>query len=92
MTLPDAVGATSHPVYDFVVQLLKEKGAVPEPAAIPTYRYLANGHIDSLAFIKFIFRIEEQFGIQFTESEMIGDRVKTVGELIALIEEKLRQS
>jgi acyl carrier protein len=92
MTLPDAVGATSHPVYDFVVQLLKEKGAVPEPAAIPTYRYLANGHIDSLAFIKFIFLIEEQFGIQFTESEMIGDRVKTVGELIALIEEKLRQS
>jgi len=91
MTHPDTVGSTSHTVYDFVVQLLKEKGAIPGPEAMMAYRYLANGHIDSLAFIKFIFRIEEQFGIQFTESEMIGDRVKTVGELIALIEEKLGQ-
>jgi acyl carrier protein len=82
----------SHPVHDFIVQLLEEKGAVPDPAALPAYRYLDVGHIDSLAFIKFIFRIEERFGIRFSEADMLGDRIKTVGGLVALIEEKLRQA
>jgi acyl carrier protein len=76
------------PVYDFIVELLKEKGAVPEHAGMLAYPYLQNGHIDSLAFIKFIFRIEERFNIQFSESDMLSDQVKTVGGLIALIESK----
>lgn len=78
----------SQSVYDFIVLLLKEKGTVPEQDALLVYRYLENGHIDSLAFIKFIFRIEEQFGIQFSESEMLSDQVKTVGGLISLVEAK----
>lgn len=78
----------SEPIYDFIVQLLKEKGAVPEPAAMRSYAYLATGHIDSLAFIKFIFRIEEQFNVQFSEPEMLSDRIKTVGGLVDLIQEK----
>ena len=79
-------------VRDFVVQLLEEKGAVPEHPALLSYRYLENGHIDSLAFIKFIFRIEERFHIQFSEPEMLGDRIHTVGGLVALIKEKQGQS
>lgn len=75
-------------VRDFVVRLLAERGAVPESSALSVYRYLDTGHIDSLAFIKFIFRIEERFRIQFTEPEMLGDRIRTVGGLVALIEEK----
>ena len=81
-----------HPVYDFIVQLLEEKGAVPEHSPMASYRYLENGHIDSLAFIKFIFRIEERFQIRLSEAEMLGDRIKTVGGLVALIEEKRAQS
>lgn len=81
----------ANPVRDFVVQLLAERGAVPEGAALSAYRYLDTGHIDSLAFIKFIFRLEERFHIQFTEPEMLGDRIRTVGGLVALIEEKQGQ-
>lgn len=92
MTRPDQTNPMSPSVYDFIVQLLEEKGAVPEPAALPAYRYLDVGHIDSLAFIKFIFRIEERFGIQFSEADMLGDRIKTVGGLVALIEEKRNPS
>lgn len=92
MTRPGPANATSQSVYDFIVQLLEEKGAVPDPAALPAYRYLDTGHIDSLAFIKFVFRIEERFGIRFSEAEMLGDRVKTVGALVALIEEKRDRS
>lgn len=88
MTISTQEGPMTNPVHDFVVQLLKEKGAVPEAAAMHAYPYLANGHIDSLAFIKFIFRIEEQFNIQFSEAEMLGDKIKTVGGLIVLIENK----
>jgi len=92
MTRPDQTNARSQAAYDFIVQLLEEKGAVPEPAALPAYRYLDVGHIDSLAFIKFVFRIEERFGIQFSEADMLGERAKTVGGLIALIEDKCDRS
>lgn len=92
MTRSGPANATSRSVHDFIVQLLEEKGAVPDPAALPAYRYLDVGHIDSLAFIKFIFRIEERFGIRFSEAEMLGDRMKTVGALVALIEEKCDRS
>lgn len=85
---PTRPAVMTNPVYEFIVQLLEEKGAVPEHSAIRSYRYLEKGHIDSLAFIKFIFRVEERFHIQFSEPEMISDRIKTVGGLIALIEEK----
>jgi acyl carrier protein len=88
MSLP----GKGNPVYDFIVQLLEEKGAVPEHSAMASYRYLDNGHIDSLAFIKFTFRIEERFRIQLSEAEMLGDGIKTVGGLVALIEEKLARS
>lgn len=88
MSLPAEITAETQPIYDFIVMLLNEKGALPAPEAMLAYPYLRNGHIDSLAFIKFVFRIEEQFDIQFSESEMLSDQLRTVGGLIALIKAK----
>lgn len=87
-----SVSGKTDPVRDFVVQLLAEKGTVPDGQALLDYRYLDTGHIDSLAFIKFIFRIEERFQLQLTEAEMLGERIRTVSGLVALIEEKQGQA
>lgn len=92
MNLPADITAESQPIYDFIVQLLGEKGALPAPEAMLGYPYLRNGHIDSLAFIKFVFRIEERFKIQFSEAEMLSEPVQSVGGLIALIADKRNQS
>ena len=70
----------------FILSLLLEKGPLPEGCPLDDYRYLDNGHIDSLAFIKFIFRIEEQFGIKFQNEEIGGAEIRSVGGLVRLIE------
>lgn len=88
MSVSAGVTPEVQPIYDFIVRLLEEKGAVPAPEGMLGYPYLKNGHIDSLAFIKFIFRIEERFNIQFSEADMLGEPIKTVGGLIALIADK----
>jgi acyl carrier protein len=73
----------------FILGLLLERGAVPDGIAIDNYRYLDNGHIDSIGFIKFIFRIEEQFGIQFSQADISGVDIRSVGGLVRLIASKL---
>ncbi|MBT9568778.1 MAG: acyl carrier protein [Thiobacillus sp.] len=92
MKLPVEITPDTQPIYEFVIQLLEEKGAVPAPEAVLAYPYLKNGHIDSLAFIKFIFRIEERFVIQFSEADILNVRIRTVGGLIDLIAEKSNQA
>lgn len=79
---------TDH-IRQFIVQLLLEKGPLPETIAIDDYCYFDAGHIDSLGFIKFIFRIEEQFHIQFLPNEIGGTEIRTVGGLVRLIDLKM---
>lgn len=92
MSAPAGITPETQAVYDFIVQLLVEKGTVPEPEAMLDYPYLRNGHIDSLAFIKFIFRIEERFKIRFSEADMLSEPIKTVGGLVSLIADKCDQA
>lgn len=80
---------TDDPIKNFLAQLLSEKGLLPDAVSLASYRYLANGHIDSLSFIKFTFRIEEHFGFRFSESDLLNDQIQTVGGLATLIATKL---
>ncbi|MBS1159860.1 MAG: uncharacterized protein H6R15_2279 [Proteobacteria bacterium] len=76
-------------IRQFIIQLLLEKGPLPSATPIGDYSYLDSGHIDSLAFIKFVFRLEEQFGIQLAESDIVSPRIRTVDGLAGLIAERL---
>ncbi len=76
-------------IRQFVVRLLLEKGPLPTHTSIDEYRYLDTGHIDSLGFIKFIFRIEEQFHVQFSEYDIVSPQIRTVGGIVAIIASKL---
>ena len=78
----------SENIRQFIIQLLLEKGPIPKDIAIDDYRYIDIGHIDSLGFIKFIFRIEEQFRIQFCEADISGSEIRTIGGLVRLLESK----
>lgn len=80
---------TTEDIRQYIVQLLQEKGSIPEAKDIDDYCYLDTGHIDSLGFIKFIFRVEEQFHIQFLQNEIGGTEIRTVGGLMRLIQGKL---
>lgn len=74
----------------FVLELLLEKGPLPEGIEAASYRYVDTGHVDSLALIKFLFRLEERFGVRFTPEEINGEQIRTVGGLAGLIESKRR--
>lgn len=76
-------------IRQFVLQLLLEKGPIPAHIPIDEYPYLDVRHIDSLAFIKFIFRVEEKFGIRFTEADIVGQPIRTVGGLTGLIADSI---
>ena len=78
----------SENIRQFIIQLLLEKGQLPEAIAVDDYRYIDTGHIDSLGFIKFIFRIEEQFHIRLCEADISGSEIRTIGGLARLIESK----
>lgn len=85
---PSSSPTMSETIRDFIVRLLLEKGPIAEGSAIDDYRYLDTGHIDSLAFIKFIFRVEEQFRVEFSEIDISGAQIRTVGGLTGLIATK----
>lgn len=87
-TISDTSAMTDN-IRQFIVQLLLEKGPLPGAIPIDDYRYFDAGHIDSLGFIKFIFRIEEQFHIQFLPTEIGGPEIRTVGGLVRLINDKM---
>ena len=72
---------------DFIVQLLKEKGPVPEQN-IGALNFLETGLIDSFALIKFIFRIEDAYSIVFSPEEMACREIHTVDGLAHLITTK----
>lgn len=92
MIAPNDATATNAEISQFIVELLQEKGSLPEDLPISRYRYLDEGHIDSLSFIRFLFRIEERFSIQFSEPDLINEKIRSVGGLVALIAEKTGRS
>jgi len=82
----------SNDVYNFIVSLLLRKAPLPEGINIIAYRYLDAGHIDSLALIKFIFEIEEQFNIELTPDETNSDEFRSVGGLVDLVLKKIENN
>ncbi len=75
---------------DFIVQLLLEKGPLPDAANPDGYRYFDCGHIDSLGLIKFAFRIEERFNVRFLPQDIASEQFRTVGGLVGLIQSRSR--
>lgn len=76
-------------IRQFIIQLLLEKGPLPTNTDVENYRYLDTGHIDSLGFIKFMFRIEDRFAVQFSESDIVSSKIRTVGGIVTMIADKL---
>ncbi len=82
----------SDPVASFIHKQLEKKAPLPPEDALPAYRYLDRGHVDSIGLIKFIFEIEDEFQIQFSPEETQSDEFRTIGGLITMINRKMSQS
>lgn len=76
---------------DRVAAVLREQLVLEEDHPITPDSRLASdlGCCDSLETLELLFGIEDEFGIELSDEE--GDRVTTVGDIVALVETKLQQ-
>ena len=56
---------------------------------IENYKYLEEGHIDSLEFATFISSIEKKFKIKLTPKNLSSKNFRSIKGLISIIERKL---
>lgn len=77
-------------IKSFVLKQLEKKQTLPRDADVDSYAYLDSGHVDSMGVMKFVVQLEDAFNIEITPEDMVSERFRTVGGLVALLSEKLR--
>jgi acyl carrier protein len=73
-----------------VRKVLAEQLAVDEAQVVPDARFAEDLNADSLDLVEAVLALEEEWNIDIPEEEMEG--VKTVGQAVALVEQKLGAS
>lgn len=76
----------------FIIEELEKKQALPPNININEYRFLDEGHIDSLASMTFILRIEDEFNVEFSQEDIVSEEFRTVGGLASIIERKRQEN
>ncbi|SJZ43649.1 phosphopantetheine-binding protein [Selenihalanaerobacter shriftii] len=79
-------------VSNFIIGLLEKKNKIDESVDIETLNYVEKGYVDSLGIIKFVVEIEDEFEIEFSDDELADPSFKIVGELIKLVEGKIKNN
>jgi acyl carrier protein len=77
-------------IQEKVCSILAEQLAVDAEKVTPDARFGEDLDADSLDLVEAVLALEEEFGVSIPEEEM--ENVKTVGQAIDLIEEKLSAS
>ena len=74
----------------FLINLLEEKGPISKKKKknILQYRFLEDGHIDSLAIFSFINKIENKFKIKFSVKDTNSDEFRHIKGLSKIIIKK----
>ena len=76
-------------VREYILDALQKEYSFKTGESADNINYVEEGYMDSLGIIQFIADIEETFGIEFTDDEMVSSEFKVVGSLIQMIERKL---
>tara|TARA_R110002072_G_scaffold298816_1_gene473255 strand:- start:10398 stop:10643 length:246 start_codon:yes stop_codon:yes gene_type:complete len=77
-------------IKQFIIDELEKKQNLPSNIDIESYRYLDEGHIDSLGSMKFILTIEDKFGIELSQDDIVSELFRTIGGLVSIIDNKLQ--
>ena len=73
-----------------VRKVLAEQLAVDESQVVPDARFAEDLNADSLDLVEAVLALEEEWSIDIPEEEMEG--VKTVGQAVSLVQQKLGDS
>lgn len=79
-------------VKEYVLSLLQKKYTIDKNVDIETFNYVESGFVDSLGILQFIGELEDAFGIEFADEELICPEFKTVGGVIEIIKKKVDEN
>ena len=75
----------------YVLAALQERHMIQQSVDLEELNYVEEGYVDSFGLVQFVFDLEEQFDITFSDEEMMSEEFRIVGKLINLIESKVNK-
>lgn len=78
-------------IREYVLEALQEKHTIQESVNLDEVNYIEEGYVDSFGLVQFVFDLEEQFDITFSDDEMTSEEFQNIGSLIRLIENKVNK-
>ena len=76
-------------VKDFVIDYIQKEYTIPEDIDIFNLNFVEEGYVDSLGLVQFIYTLEDEFNIVFSEDDLQNQDIKVIGKLISIIEAKM---
>ena len=76
-------------VKDFIIEYIQREYTIPDDIDIINLNFVEEGYVDSMGLVQFIFTLEDEFGVSFSEDELQNPDIKVVGKLIAIVEAKM---
>ena len=76
-------------VKDFVIDYIQREYTIPDDIDIINLNFVEEGYVDSLGLVQFIYTLEDEFGISFSDDDLQNPEIKVVGKLINIVESKM---
>ena len=76
-------------VKDFIVDYIQREYTVPSDVDILNLNFVNEGYVDSIGLIQFMYILEDEFNISFSDEDLKNPDIKIVGGLISIVESKL---
>ena len=76
-------------VKDFIIEYIQREYTIPDDIDIINLNFVDEGYVDSMGLVQFIFTLEDEFGISFSEDDLQNPDIKILGKLIAIVETKM---
>ena len=78
-------------VRETILEFIEREYKLPDDVDYETFDYTKSGYVDSMGLIQFIATLEDDFGISFSEKELLSEKFKTINGLEEIIMSKLKQ-
>lgn len=75
-------------VKEFIIDYLQREYTI-ETEDIMSLNFVETGYVDSIGMLSFMLSIEDEFGITFSDDEMVDGNLKVVGKLIEIVSKKV---
>lgn len=81
----------SDEIRQFIVKYISRKGKLPADVNLEEFNYIDTGYVDSMGILKFVVELEQEFGIQISDDDIMLPEFKIISGLEKIIESKKKK-